>query len=393
MKIFAVILSKCERLRSFRILLAKIYPVLKKLKIIKGLQRLNKGSFSDAWSHFKDYDSLERKYVVDFNKLVNQRKEYTFGFLTNVLEADNEFIIKPFGLLGVKCLMYDISDASLYKNLAKCNCDGMFIHPVYSNNITRILYHEAVQILSAETRLKIYPTIRELNIYDSKRSLANFLAINNIPHPPTNIYYDYTSAKDFILRSEFPLIFKTHIGASSSGVEILRDKQQALRLARQLFNKYYLRKMETDSRSTEWGYMILQKYIENAKEFRIIKIGDSWFGYQKWKNEDQDFMSGSGVQKWINPSERLLDFCYDIAVRYSFTSMCFDIFENEKGEYLVNELQTWFGSYDPTEMCVDNIPGRYCKIEGKWTFEPGYYNIYGSNLLRLIHFISILQET
>ena len=393
MNIVSKLLTRCIKFRSFRILLAKIYPILNRLRIIKVLQRINKGSFSDSWGHFKDYDSLEKKYVVDFNKLVKQRKEYTFGFLTNGIETDTDFIIKPFELLGVKCLIYDISDASLYKNLAKCSCDGMFIHPVYSNNLTRTLYHEAVQILSTETRLKIYPTIRELNIHDSKRSLANFLAINNIPHPTTNIFYDYTPARDFILRSEFPLIFKTHIGASSSGVEILRDKQQALRLAGQLFNKYYLRKLEIDKRSTEWGYMILQKYIENAKEFRIIKVGDSWFGYQKWKNEDQDFMSGSGVQKWINPSEMLLDFCYDIAVRYSFNSMCFDIFENKKGEYLVNELQTWFGSYDPTEMCVDNIPGRYRKIEGKWTFEPGYYNIYGSNLLRLIHFISILQET
>jgi len=94
----------------------------------------------------------------------------------------------------------------------------------------------------------------------------------------------------------------------------------------------------------------------------------------------------------IGPSHDLLNFCYNIAERFHFTTMCFDIFENKKGEYFVNELQTWFGSYDPTEMYVNSIPGRYRMIEGKWIFEPGFYNIFGSNVLRLIHFISLLQE-
>jgi glutathione synthase/RimK-type ligase-like ATP-grasp enzyme len=247
--------------------------------------------------------------------------------------------------------------------------------------------------LSTETELLIYPTLRELNIFEAKRTLINFLVINNIPHPATTIFYDYESARDFIEVCRFPLVFKTHVGSSANGVEILKNKRQALKLSRQLFNKYYMRKMETEKRNTDWGYLLLQEYFEDVKEYRIIKVGDSWFGHQKWKANSQIFLSGSGFVKWINPAKGLLDFCYDIAVKYHFTTMCFDIFENNQGDFLVNELQTWFGSFNPSQMYLeDGTPGRYRKLNGNWVFEAGLFNIYGNMLLRLVDFISFIQQ-
>jgi len=407
MKTIGILVAKLQRFRRFRILVANLYPMLTKLKIIKLLQRINKGSISDPYDHEKNqnaglintYDIDINKlgpiesYNVDFRKFVSLYKDYTFGFLTKPNDYDLNNIRNACNILGVKVIIFNIKDPNLYYKIAKSDLDGIFIYPVFENDLIRNLFHEAVQILCSETKLRIYPSIRELNIYESKRTLADFLAINDIPHPKTSVFYDYGSAKEFLKTAEYPLVFKTHVGASASGVEILRNKKEALKLARNLFFRYYLRKLEVEKRAIEWGYMLLQEYIEDAKEFRIIKVGDSWFGYQKWKNENQEFFSGSGVCKMIDPPEDLLNFCRNISVKHDFTTMSFDIFENKKGNYLVNELQTWFGSYDPTEMYVDNTPGRYINLNGKWAFEPGFFNIHGSMLLRLIHFISILQQS
>ena len=406
MSIINILLTKLLRFRSFRIFLVNVYPVLKKFKIIFLFQKLNNGSFSDPWDHFEinkkgilkthdleNFSATEAlvKYTIDAENLIVLDRSYNFGILSGSVFDLND-IEQACKALNVKYTVYDIKDPALFEKITNSDCDGIFISPSFANVIDRNVFHELTQILSSETSLKIYPTVRELNIYESKRTLAAFLSVNKIPHPSTSVFYDFEKAKVFLDTCRYPVVFKTHIGASSSGVEILRNKKQAVKMAEQLFFKYYLRKMETEKRSIEWGYMLLQEYIDDVKEYRVIKAGDSWFGYQKWKEQHQIFLSGSGKQKMINPSFGLLDFCYGVAEKFHFTTMCFDIFENKKGEFLVNELQTWFGSYDPTEMYVNNIPGRYRMIEGEWTFEPGFYNVYGTNLLRIAHFISLLQD-
>jgi len=68
--------------------------------------------------------------------------------------------------------------------------------------------------------------------------------------------------------------------------------------------------------------------------------------------------------------------------------MCFDIFEESDGNLLVNELQTWFGSYNPSQMYIDGIPGRYITHDDVWRFERGLFNIRGSITLRIVDAIN-----
>ncbi len=393
--------------QRFRVFFAELYPILKKIKVIKLLHTINKGSILDPYNHIKnvgtfvnrtynveDFNILESldKYTIDFKSLTTSEKNYTIGFILNPNEYDLYNINESCKALDVKQVIFDIGNPDLYEELNNSCVDGILLIPSFENNIIRNAFHEAANILFSESCLKIYPTFRELSIYECKRSLANFLKINNIPHPKTKVFYDYERARNFIDVSDFPVVFKSNIGASSSGVEILKNKKQALSLARRLFFKKYLRRMETDKRSGEWGYMILQEYIHEVSEFRIIKAGDSWFCYQKWKSERQTFFSGSGMKKMINPLEVVLNFCYDLACKHNFTTMCFDVFMNKQGRLFVSELQTWFGSFDPSEMYVDNVPGRYYLKNGTWIFEPGFYNVYGSIALRLCHFMNLLSE-
>ena len=41
----------------------------------------------------------------------------------------------------------------------------------------------------------------------------------------------------------------------------------------------------------QWGYVYLQEYLKDAEEWRMIRIGESYFGYRKEKVGD--FHSGS----------------------------------------------------------------------------------------------------
>lgn len=393
------VFNRLQRNYRLRILYAKVIPFFKKTGLLNAIKKLEIEGSNDPWfsekkKNIEDEAKSFNKYSLDLNGFINSGAKYKIGFLiddNNIPQRYRDNIYKACKFLNVTYKIFNIYNTFLFEQLRNPDCDGILIWPNYNTNLIRNLFHESTHILNSEGKVPIYPSLRELNIYEAKRSLINFLIINNIPHPRTQIFYDYKSSIDFIENAEYPLVFKTHIGASASGVEILWSQKEAAKLVKRLFNKYYLRKGEHDNRSMEWGYIILQEYLENVKEFRIIKIGDSWWGHQKWKRDDQIFMSGSGEWKKTPPSERLLNFCYNIAQRYSFNSMCFDIFEDKDSNLLVNELQTWFGSYNPSQMYINGVPGRYRKVENHWIFEPGLFNIYGSMVIRIADFIKMLS--
>jgi glutathione synthase/RimK-type ligase-like ATP-grasp enzyme len=250
------------------------------------------------------------------------------------------------------------------------------------------MFLEKIEIVANELGKDVYPSIKEQKIYEAKRTLTYFLQANNIPHPKTWIFYNKEQAMNFIQNATFPIVYKTHNGAGASGVEIIKSRKQAVALIKTTFDSYYINKSITDFRDIDFGYVLFQHFIEGAREHRIIKIGESWIGHEKALNQTSEFMSGSGINFWTRPTNEVLDFCRKIAEKHNFTTMCFDIFEDKQGGFYVNELQTWFGSYNPSQMYIDGIPGRFVYKDNKYLFEEGLFNHNQSLILRLVDMLN-----
>ena len=140
-------------------------------------------------------------------------------------------------------------------------------------------------------------------------------------------------------------------------------------------------------------YVIIQEYHKIKWEWRMIKIGDSYFGHQKLLNGE--FASGSGIDAvgWIDPPKELLFLLKEVCEKGKFYSMSVDIFETLDGEYLINELQSVFGTYDRPQMYINDIPGRYIFKNGSFVFEEGdEFNKFKNDILRVKHFIEILEN-
>ncbi len=393
---FRQIFNRLQKSYRFRVWFSTLVPHLKTLGLLRTMKSFDREGAGDPWYHSKKdggpFAHLFEEYSIDPENFIKEDHKYTIGFLIDGECRDRRTIPAVCDLLQIPFKLFDIRNPNLYEELRNPGCDGIMIRPIQVNNHIRNLFHEAVQVLETSGKIPIYPSVTELNVYEAKRTLANFLRYHNIPHPETVVFNSYTTALDFLEQAEYPLVFKTHIGAGGTGVEILENRKDAIKIAKRLFRKYYLRKGEHESRAGEWGYMILQQYIENVKEFRIIKIGDAWWGHQKWKDEEQLFLSGSGKKQWTPPPEQLLNFCYDLARKFDFTTMSFDIFVDGEGRFMVNELQTRFGHSDPSQMFVEGIPGKYHKKDGKWIFTPGFYNVHKSMLLIISDFNSLLHQ-
>jgi len=350
---------------------------------------------------------------------------FLFGILKNEVKDDHIGWIKACENSKHK-LNYDIIDITrdnwLEEILSK-DFDCFLTRPPGKIAFFKQLYDERIYIINQVLGKRIYPSYEEILIYENKRMLAYWLKANNIPHPTTWIFYHKDDALQFGETCKMPIVAKTSIGASGSGVKIfgerkelidyldsafskkgvarrwgpnLRRRQKCKRIIKRLKNlpesyEYFKKKHVDATIDPQKGFVILQEYCKHAFEWRAVKIGESYFAHKKMPRAGE-MTSGTSEISWDNPSEKLLDFMKMVCDKRGFLSMAIDIFEPKQGNFLVNELQCFFGSQNPHQMIINGNPGRYIHKSSKWNFEKGIFNTNNSYDLRLQDVISILDS-
>ena len=329
------------------------------------------------------------------------------GFQTGL--DSYELYVKACEDLGVPYEVVDIIGSNWIDNIRRSNCAGFLVRPSPRYDVWKRMFDERLYFVVNNLNKLIYPTYDELFMYENKRIMAYWLELNGIPHAKTHVFYDCDEALKFLETTAYPLVFKTHIGATATGVEILKTQTQARRLIKRVFRFGYGRKIRVSLKGLlkhkimlpglspsyyfdrEYKTVLLQQFIPTVAEWRMIRIGDSYFGHQKLKKGQ--FHSGTGLVGWVRPPDQLLNFVKHVCDTGQFTSMCLDIFEDEQNRYYVNELQSVFGSYNPSQMYVDGKPGRFLYTpNGQWRFEEGLFCQNGSCNLRVQHLLQLLQQ-
>lgn len=295
--------------------------------------------------------------------------------------------------------------------------DCLLARPGAKTSIFRTAYQERIEILADDLKYNIYPTVTELRIYENKRYLSYWLQANGIPYPETWVFYDRKEALAHLDDARFPRVAKTNVGASGDGVMILKDRDQAREYIHQAFTtgirsrtgpklfqknlvaeklkkllhpRQVLNRLKTYgqiARDAQMGFVILQEYIPHDYEWRIVRIGDSFFGHKKIKSGSK--ASGSLLKGYEKPPFQLLDFVKTITDNHRLVSQAVDIFVDRDGRFLVNEMQCLFGQSDPYQMEIDGRVGRYTNKADQWTFEEGDFNQNESFNLRVAHVIEM----
>lgn len=285
------------------------------------------------------------------------------------------------------------------------------------------LYDERLYILHNVLEKRIYPSYEEILVYENKKFLSYWLKANNIPHPPTRVFYHKEEALEFVRRCPLPLVGKTAVGAAGSGVRIMKNREEiygyvnrafsekgiprrwgpnvnkgsyAKRLFKRLKNipgslRYFREKYQSARMDPHRWFVIFQEYIPTDFEWRAVRIGDSYFAHKKLGRMGSMF-SGTSKVGWDGPSEKLLDFVEMVTDKRGFLSQAVDLFEDDKGNFYVNELQCFFGSKNPHQMILDGTPGRYVRDGSGWKFEEGHFNSNNSYDLRLRHVLELIKK-
>ncbi|REL33826.1 hypothetical protein DYD21_10500 [Rhodohalobacter sp. SW132] len=248
----------------------------------------------------------------------------------------------------------------------------------------------------------IYPDFKAIKIYENKPELQKILVENDIPHPKTYYYTEYEKGLDYIFNESksYPIIAKSNSGAGGVGIKFLRNKIEAEKLVYEVFkgrgfpkrigpnlrqgnklsrtwNKItnpgvLLKKLNAYRKRYQYrqkGEILFQEFIPHEYEWRVVRIGESYFAHKKIA--ESGMASGSKLKGYENPPLSVLQFVKEISDKLEIKSAAYDLFETSDGKYLVNEIQTYFGQSDPYQMLIDGKPARYVYRDNNWISEFG----------------------
>lgn len=341
------------------------------------------------------------------------------SIITCSLESHNDKWEKSCQRYGIKYDFIDLAYSDWLQQLRKSNPCLCLLRPPGTLSYAKQMYDERVYIISNVLNIPVYPSFEEVLVYENKRILSDFLKARNIPHPNTYVFYKKNEAIEFAKKASYPIVAKTNIGAAGSGVKIIKTEKELLKYCHLAFtcgiqrrrgpNKnsgnsrswakkainsptFFFKKLteyKKRSKDVQKNFIILQEFIPHDFEWRVVKIGESYFAHKKAKIGEM--ASGTKEKVYDNPPIKLFNFMKNVCDSTNFYSQAVDIFETPKGGYLVNEIQTIFGQSDAFQMKVDGKIGRYVYKNG-WVFEEGDFNTNESYDLRLEHAIKLFNE-
>lgn len=310
----------------------------------------------------------------------------------------------------------DITRNDWLENITSFNPDLCLLKPSGKTSLFRFLYQERIDILVHDLKIPVFPSYNELRIYENKRFFSYWAKANNVPHPKTFVFYNKKEALNSLKYSKTPLVGKLNIGASGSGIKILHNRDQLNNYIKKAFHsglraqtgpklqkgnlihrlwhkllnpKKFINRIQTYksiASDKQKGFVIIQEYIPHNYEWRVVRIGDSFFAHKKIVTKDK--ASGTLLKNYDNPPLNLFDFTKSLTDKFGLHSVAVDLFEKNNNEYLVNEIQCIFGQSDPYQMLVNGKPGRYRYKEKQWEFEEGDFNKNKSFNLRLEYILS-----
>jgi len=271
--------------------------------------------------------------------------------------------------IGVPFRVIDVYGDDWLERTREAACDIHVAWPDATSTPAAKVIKDRLDLLERDVGLRILPTAEERWMYEDKVRLADWLRCRAIPHPATWVFHERHRAEAFAASCRLPIVTKTSFGAAATGVRILRSRRQVRAAVARAFGRGVLAD-GADVRDRQWGVVLFQEHIDIVHEWRLVRIGDAYFGHPKGRH--RDFHSGSGRVAWDLPTARHLDLLHAVTEAGGFRSMALDAFETPTGELLVNELQTVFGAgISVDQMRRDGEAGRMVRDGNGWRFEPG----------------------
>ena len=242
--------------------------------------------------------------------------------------------------------------------------------------------------------IKVFPSFDTSWHFDDKVGQKYLLESINAPLIPSYVFYDKISALNWIQGTTFPKVFKLRGGAGSQNVKLIRNKKEAIKLAKQAFTKgfplvnknsdikqkLWILKRDKDLKSVfgmfkgigrflfprpnmgllsvQKGYVYFQEFIPNNNfDDRIIVIGDRAIGLKRFVRKGDFRASGSGNFSYEKNSfdKKSIKLAFETVKKLEAQSLAFDFIYNSNNEPLIVEISYCYSM----GAAYDNCPGYW----------------------------------
>lgn len=283
-------------------------------------------------------------------------------------------------------------------------CKGLMWH-FSQNNPKDIVIAKQILFALEHTGFKVFPDFRTAWHFDDKVGQKYLLERVEAPIVPSYVFYDLSSALQWVEKTSFPKVFKLRGGAGSANVRLVHTCEQAKKLVRRAFGrgfanydawgslkercyKYRSGKSTlkeplkgifrlfkppnfTKSLGREFGYVYFQDFIpNNDSDTRIIVINGKAFGLYRYVRKGDFRASGSGNFAYERDlfDKRCVKIAFDFAKKLDLKCVAFDFVFSERNKPLIVEI-----SYGFIKEVYDPCPGYWDKKlqwhEGKFNHE------------------------
>ncbi len=307
--------------------------------------------------------------------------------LSNCMHATDENWLKAFEMacetLGLESRIIATGRSDWMKRTG--DLDAFVWRPHMGEPSTMAEIRTKLPILESRG-VRCFPTSFMLWLYDDKIRETYFLNQHGYPMPNTFVSFDEQETREFVRTANYPLVAKTHVGAASTGVMLVRSPRQAERLVSRIFAPqsfwdkarvkfYFMPRLASGDflaarhfwfRDTCPRYAYFQEFIPGGGDWRITTFGSDLISCFVRRNRPGDFRaSGSGafvkLEEKDLPTEAC-DLALHISNRHGFTSMAYDFMRGPEG-WVIGEISYTF-ALNPiyTDTLFRRVAGAYHKI-------------------------------
>jgi glutathione synthase/RimK-type ligase-like ATP-grasp enzyme len=317
-------------------------------------------------------------------------------------QAKNSYSIRWVEYCKASHINYKIVDCYADDIIEQLNgCDALLWHHNHGNP-KDILFAKQLLFSLEQAGIVVFPDFKTAWHFDDKVGQKYLLEACKVEAVRSYVFYTKEAAVKWINSTTFPKVFKLRGGAGSANVQLVKDKEAALRLTHQAFSngfsqyqpytnlKERIRKyrkgkatikdvakgvarfavppLSSKVAGKEIGYVYFQEFIPgNDADIRVVVIGNKAFAIKRMVRENDFRASGSGHILYAKElfDEKVIEASFKINEKLQSQCLALDfVFAN--GKPLVVEI-----SYGFSMEGYDACPGYW---DDHLTWHEGHFN-------------------
>ena len=263
----------------------------------------------------------------------------------------------------------------IYKNdwIEKAKRFNIIIWHTNSTPAEIYIAESKIYILEKVLHIHCFPSFHEIWQYEDKNRSAYLYETLLIPSIPTFVSHSKKESLLYAKNVNYPVILKTFIGASSSGVVMVKNKHSLNKHIHKAFGHRGCKTIFPYFRLKNTVY--IQKFIADATfDLRIIIVGEKLFGYYRYPPKGDFRASGAGIYEKKELPDEAMRLAVSIKKKLASRLLGIDLLYSQKSlQYYVIETSL-FNQIDTAEQLVINgVPGYYDISNDEIVFKEGRY--------------------